>query len=64
MPEISKLHQTLQDNVAKAIESQLDQEAQPRQTKRPRMESTRIVYSSGAISIGRKWRLTLSIGTK
>lgn len=34
----SKLHKTLHDNVARAIESQLSQEAQQERRKRPRVE--------------------------
>lgn len=36
----SKLHKTLHDNVARAIESQLSQEAQQERRKRPRLEKS------------------------
>ena len=42
----SKLSKTLHDNVARAIESQLSQEAQQEQRKRPRLEKGGASYAA------------------
>ena len=42
----SKLHKTLHDNVTRAIESQMSQEAQQEQIKRPRVEKRDTSYTA------------------
>ena len=47
---LSKLHKTLHDNVARAIESQLSQEAQVERRKRPRLEKKVASYAANVPS--------------
>ena len=42
----SKLHKTLHENVARAIESQLSQEAQQERRKKPRLEKRDAPYAA------------------
>lgn len=42
----SKLHKTLHDNITRAFESQLSQEAQQEQRKRPRVEKRDTSYAA------------------
>ena len=46
----SELHKTLHDNVTKAIESQMSQEAQQEQRKRPRVEKRDTSYAANLSS--------------
>jgi len=46
----SKLHKTLHDNVTRAIESQMSQEAQQEQIKRPRVEKRDTSYTANLSS--------------